>query len=131
MGAEIHDRLLQAAKEVRKNAYARYSGMTVGAAVLTEDGQIYTGCNVENISYGATMCAERVAVFKAISEGYDKIIAIAVVVDLPNPISPCGMCLQVLNEFGKNATVLMANTTGNMTLSSVEKLLPNEFKIER
>jgi cytidine deaminase (EC 3.5.4.5) len=131
MDAEIHDRLLQAAKEARKNAYARYSGMTVGAAVLTEDGQIYTGCNVENISYGATMCAERVAVFKAVSEGYDKIIAIAVVADLPNPISPCGMCLQVLNEFGRNATVLMANTTGDTRLSSVEKLLPNAFKPER
>lgn len=131
MDSAIHETLLQKAKEARKNAYARYSGMTVGAAVLTEDGQIYTGCNVENISYGATMCAERVAVFKAVSEGYDKIIAIAVVADLPNPISPCGMCLQVLNEFGRNATVLMANTTGDMRLSSVEELLPNEFKLER
>ena len=131
MDSAMHDMLLQVAKEAQKNAYARYSGITVGAAVLTEDGQIYTGCNVENISYGATMCAERVAVFKAVSEGYDKIIAIAVVADLPNPISPCGMCLQVLNEFGKNATVVMANTTGNMRLSSVEKLLPNAFKPER
>jgi len=131
MGAEIHDRLLQAAKEARKNAYARYSGLKVGAAVLTEDGQIYTGCNVENVSYGATMCAERVAVFKAISEGHDKIIVLAVIADSPNPISPCGMCLQVLNEFGRNATVLMANTTGDMRLSSVEELLPNELKFER
>ena len=131
MGAEIHDRLLQAAKEARRNAYARYSDLKVGAAILTEDGQIYTGCNVENVSFGATMCAERVAVFKAVSEGHVKITAIAVVADLPNPISPCGMCLQVLNEFGRNATVLMASTTGDMKLSSVEKLLPNKFKLKR
>lgn len=93
MDTDMHGALLQAAKEARKNAYARYSGLKVGAAVLTEDRQIYTGCNVENSSYGATMCAERVAVFKAVSEGHDRIIAIAVVADLPNPIFPCGMCL--------------------------------------
>ena len=131
MDSAIHETLLQKAKEARKKAYARYSGLKVGAAVLTEDGQIYTGCNVENISYGATMCAERVAVFKAVSAGHDKIMAIAVVADLPNPISPCGMCLQVLNEFGRNTTVLMANTTGDIRLSSVEELLPNVFKLER
>lgn len=126
---DSHKRLLEAASQVRLNAYANYSEFKVGAAVLTKDNQIFTGCNIENTSYGATMCAERVAIFKAISEGFRKIEAIAIIADLSHPIAPCGMCLQVMNEFGSNATVIMGNTNGDIEVSQVKELLPKGFII--
>lgn len=126
---DIRNRLLEAAKQARKNAYAPYSGdFKVGAAVLTEDGNIFEGCNVENSSFGATICAERVAVFKAVCEGHRKIRAVAVVAESPHPIPPCGVCLQVISEFGSDADVIMANTAGEVTVSNMKQLLPLNFR---
>jgi len=129
---DVQNKLLKVAKHARKNAYAPYSrGFKVGAAVLTEDGSIFDGCNVENPSFGATMCAERVAVFKAICEGHHKIRAVAVVAKSPHPIPPCGVCLQVISEFGPDADVLMANTAGEVTVSNMRHLLPLVFVFGR
>lgn len=128
---DMKNRLLATAKEARKHAYAPYSGdFSVGAAILTEDGRIFSGCNVENASFGATVCAERVAILKAVSDGYRKIVAVAVVADLADPIAPCGMCLQVLSEFGREAEVIMANTAGRTRLSRVSELLPYNFRFK-
>lgn len=126
---EVKERLLIRATEARKHAYAPYSGdFRVGAAVLTEDGSIFSGCNIENSSFGATMCAERVAVFRAICEGHRKIRAVAVVAESPEPIPPCGACLQVISEFGPDADIVMANTAGDTRVSNILKLLPLNFK---
>jgi len=129
LSKDIRSRLIEAAEQARKNAYAPYSGnFKVGAAVLTEDGSIFNGCNVENSSFGATICAERVAVFKAVCEGHRKIRAVAVVVESPHPIPPCGVCLQVISEFGADADVIMANTAGEVTVSNMKQLLPLIFR---
>lgn len=126
---DVKGRLLAMASEAREHAYAPYSNdFKVGAAVLTEDGSIFCGCNVENASFGATICAERVAIFKAVCEGYRKIIALALVTDSSDPDSPCGLCLQVLTEFGKDTDVIMANTKGDIKLSTLNKLMPKSFK---
>lgn len=126
---EMKDRLLAIATEAREHAYAPYSNdFKVGAAVLTEDGSIFSGCNIENASYGATICAERVAVFKAVCDGHRKIRALAVIADDLQPIAPCGMCLQVISEFGQDADVIMANTKGDVELTNMKKLLPRNFK---
>jgi cytidine deaminase len=116
------DRLLQAAWQVRDQAYAPYSGFFVGAALLAEDGRIFTGCNVENISYGLTNCAERVAIGAAVAAGVRKFLAVAVVADTSVPISPCGACRQVLAEFGV-PRVMLANR-GECLEFSLEELLP-------
>jgi len=123
---EIYNRLIQAATEVRKKAYAPYSNFKVGAAVLTKEGKVFTGCNVENASYGLSICAERVAIFKAISEGYKNFIAIAVVADTETPVKPCGACRQVMAEFG-NYDVIMANLKGDVRIMKVSELLPEAF----
>lgn len=121
--------LLSAALEARERGYAPYSSFKVGAAVLTEKGEIFTGCNIENASYSATVCAERVAVFKALSAGHNSIKAIAVVADYPEPVSPCGICRQVIAEFGPNVDVLMANTKGETRTANMKQLLPSTFKL--
>ena len=116
------DELIAAAWEARTNAYAPYSNFQVGAAVLASDGSIFTGCNVENISYGLTNCAERVAIGTAVAAGgrvFDKIVVVA---DTSVPISPCGACRQVLAEFGVK-TVILANRTEREAFS-LEELLP-------
>ena len=129
MDVHLKNELVSIAKKAREQAYAPYSGdFKVGAAVLTNSGEIYSGCNVENSSFGATMCAERVAVFKAVAEGHRKIKAVAVVADTPDPISPCGLCLQVISEFGDDTIVLMSNTAGDTLQSEMRKLLPIVFK---
>ncbi|MGM0471615.1 MAG: cytidine deaminase [Bacillota bacterium] len=114
MQQELEERLVKQAIQVRQKAYAPYSNFAVGAAVLTAEGEIYTGCNVENMSYSLTNCAERTAVFKAVSEvGEVKLDAIAVVADTEKPCIPCGACRQVLAEFGSDdLVVIMANTEG-------------------
>lgn len=128
---ELRKRLLATAREARNHAYAPYSGdFRVGAAILTQDGAIFSGCNVENASFGATVCAERVAAFKAVSEGHRRILGVAVVADTEDPIPPCGMCLQVLSEFGRDAEIIMANTAGKTTVSKVSELLPHNFRFE-
>ncbi len=123
--------LVEKAKKVRENAYAPYSKFKVGAAVLADDGKVYTGANVENVSYGLTVCAERVAVFKAVSEGARQIRAVAIVADTDKPISPCGACRQVLLEFAaKECKVIMANLKGEQVTKSIDELIPYSFTKE-
>lgn len=126
MEQEVLDRLLDAAEEAATHSYSPYSGFPVGAAVLTAGGNIYSGTNVENASYGATMCAERVAVFKAVSEGEDKILALAVYTSAANYAFPCGMCLQVLSEFAEDIPVIIAGDAG-MKRFTLSELLPHRF----
>jgi cytidine deaminase len=123
------EELIQAAIEARKRAYAPYSNYSVGAALLTSTGKIYTGVNIENAAYPTTICAERVAVFKAVSEGECKFTAIAVVT--LNGGSPCGSCRQVLAEFGLETRVLIADAQGQIVQEvSVEDILPGAFRPE-
>lgn len=123
---EHRETLIKTAIEARKWAYAPYSNYPVGAALLTTSGRIYDGVNVENAAYPTTICAERVAVFKAISEGERDFQAIAVVTE--NGGSPCGSCRQVLAEFGLQITVLIANTAGDLIQEFLlADLLPQAF----
>jgi cytidine deaminase len=117
--------LLKQAIEAREYAYAPYSSYKVGAALLTTGGKIYQGCNVENAAYGPSMCAERVAVFKAVSEGNTDFEAIAVVT--VNGGSPCGICRQVLREFAPNLTVIIGDVEGNYQTLTLSDLLPHSF----
>lgn len=117
--------LIEAACAVRENAYAPYSKFKVGAALLMEDGQIYTGANVENAAYGLSMCAERAALFKAASLGLRKILAVAVCA--VNACTPCGACRQVMVEFGEDIPVWLASPTGALHETSLYKLIPDHF----
>jgi cytidine deaminase len=128
--SESINELIEAAKQVRQNAYASYSCFQVGAALLGSDGRIYTGCNVENASYGLSVCAERVAVFKAVSEGITSFQALVLVADQENLVSPCGACRQVLAEFSLEMPVFMVNLKGKTVQTSVEKLLPDSFVLK-
>jgi cytidine deaminase len=123
---EEHRALLELANEARRRAYAPYSNYQVGAALRTSSGRVYTGCNVENAAYPTSMCAERVAVFKAVSEGETKFEVIAVVT--PNGGSPCGGCRQVLAEFGLDTVVLIGDGQGRLIQeTTVADLLPGAF----
>ncbi len=123
---EMRQHLVQAAVQARRWAYAPYSHYAVGAALLTPNGKIYDGVNVENAAYPTTMCAERVAVFKAVSEGEREFEAIAVVTQ--NGGTPCGGCRQVLAEFGLNTVVLIADAEGRLLQeTTVSELLPGAF----
>jgi len=127
-----HDReqLIQLALDVRRKAYAPYSRYAVGAALLAESGKIYQGVNIENAAYPSTMCAERVAIFKAVSEGDRKFRALAVVT--LNGGAPCGSCRQVLAEFGLDTIVIIADTQGNIVSeTTVAGLLPAAFTPEK
>lgn len=121
------DDLVQTARDAMDNAYAPYSKFRVGAAVLTRGGVIYTGVNVENASYGLTVCAERVAVFKAVSEGRRDITRIAVVSSSGERTYPCGACRQVLNEFGKDMRVVLGDKEGKTISVPLSDLLPHSF----
>ena len=116
------DTLVEIAWQARDKAYAPYSNFHVGAALLADDGRIFSGCNVENISYGLTNCAERVAIGAAVAAGVRKFLAVAVVADTAVPISPCGACRQVLAEFGV-PLVMLANRTERVEFR-LEELLP-------
>ncbi|RCK72133.1 MAG: Cytidine deaminase [Anaerolineae bacterium] len=123
---ELREKLIESALEARRWAYAPYSGYPVGAALLTTSGRIYDGVNIENASYPNTICAERVAVFKAVSEGEREFIAIAVVTS--NAGAPCGACRQVLSEFGLDTIVLIADEQRNVVVeTTVRELLPRAF----
>ena len=123
---EMRQNLIEVASTVRKWAYAPYSNYQVGAALLTASGRIYDGVNVENAAYPDSICAERVAVFKAVSEGELKFEAIAVVTQ--NSAAPCGSCRQALAEFGLDIVVLIADDTGQLQQeTTVDGLLPNPF----
>ena len=128
---EIDDTLPQMAIEASRNAYVPYSGFKVGAAVITEDGSIYTGCNIENGSYGLTMCAERTAIYKAISDGARKIKAIAIAGGEKTPAYPCGACRQVLSEFGNADTTVCCLTLDGKKCETftLEELLPKSFNL--
>ena len=123
---EIKHKLVESAKNAQKFAYVPYSNYPVGAALLTESGKIYSGANVENAAYPVTMCAERVAILKAVSEGERELIAIAVITK--NGGSPCGSCRQVMAEFNPEMIVLIADGEGNIIKeATVKELLPNYF----
>lgn len=120
------DELIAEAKRARERAYAPYSGFKVGAAVLTERGKRYAGANVENASYGLSNCAERTAIFKAISEGETKFRALAVIADTEKPAAPCGACRQVIAEF-RIPKVILANLKGDRLELTLDELLPHSF----
>lgn len=123
---ELREALIQAAVKVRENVYAPYSKYAVGAALLTKAGEIFTGVNVENAVYSLTICAERSAVFTAVTSGHTDFDAIAVVTR--DGGSPCGSCRQVLAEFGLDTTVLICDDSGNLIReTTVDKLLPYSF----
>ena len=119
--------LVAAATRVRENAYAPFSEFKVGAALETDDGQIIVGSNVESASYGLTVCAERVAVWNAISQGKRKITKIAVVADTENLTPPCGVCRQIIWEFGGDIPVVLANLKGKTETVQMKDLLPRAF----
>ncbi len=123
------EKLIDAAKNVRQNAYAKFSGFEVGAALLTKNGSIITGCNVENSSFSLTICAERAAVFKAVSEGYTEFKAIVVFSQSSPPARPCGACRQVLFQFSPDMEVLCANTEGDRDKFILPDLLPEGFRL--
>ncbi|MDE3138181.1 MAG: cytidine deaminase [Acidobacteriota bacterium] len=119
--------LIEAARAARENAYAPFSHFQVGAAVRTRAGRLIGGCNVENVSYGLTVCAERVAIFKAISEGEREFDAIAVVTDADRLTPPCGACRQIIWEMCGNVDVVLANLKGQMEIHRMKDLLPLPF----
>ncbi|MCX8173871.1 MAG: cytidine deaminase [Thermoplasmata archaeon] len=121
-------RLLDFAKDAMANAYAPYSGFVVGAAVLTADGMVFTGSNVENASYGLSICAERVAITKALSEGKKEFVAIAVVGRAG--VTPCGACRQFIYEFGAGIDVIYLND-GKTVVKKISELLPEGFTLKR
>lgn len=120
------EKLIKAAILARECAYVPYSNFKVGAAILTKNGNIYSGCNIENASYGVTNCAERTAVYKAVSEGHTEFSAIAVVADTIRPVAPCGACRQVMAEFNVGK-VIMCNLKGEKIEMSINELLPLSF----
>jgi cytidine deaminase len=119
--------LLECAREARVAAYAPYSGFAVGAALQTAGGEVFRGCNVENVSYGLTVCAERVALFAAVAAGVRDFVALAVVTDAPEPATPCGACRQVLYEFAPDLQVMLANLQGRQKKVCLKELLPEAF----
>ena len=122
------DRLIEAAKAARERAYAPYSKFAVGAALLASDGQIFLGCNIENVSYGLTICAERVALFKALSEGHGRFARIAIVADTESPTPPCGACRQLLWEYAGDIEVVLANMRRETGRHRLSELLPHPFE---
>lgn len=123
------DELVRSAKIARANAYAPYSNVKIGAAVLTEKGKIYTGCNIENSSYGLSNCAERTAIFKAISEGDTRIVAIAIVGEREDFTKPCGACRQVMVQFNPRMKVIRVALDGFKDETTADKLLPEAFNL--
>lgn len=118
--------LIEIARQYREHSYSPYSRFKVGAAVLTAGGKVYGGCNIENSSYGLTVCAERTAIFKAVSEGEREFSALAVIADTAGPCSPCGACRQVMADF-KIPRIIMANLRGEVKTVSLAELLPCAF----
>ena len=120
--------LIEIARQVREHAHAPYSNFKVGAALESAEGRVFTGCNVENSSYGLSMCAERVAIFKAISEGHHDFKRIAVIADTHAPVRPCGACRQVISDlFPKDSEVILSNLQGDIEVTKISELLPAPF----
>lgn len=125
------DALAAAAHQARRNAYAPFSKFAVGAAVLTASGTVVPGCNVENSTFGLTICAERTAVAAAVSQGHRQLRAVAVVADMVPPAKPCGLCLQMLNEFSDgDLPVLLENLAGERQMLTMRDLLPHPFRLD-
>jgi cytidine deaminase len=125
--AEDATALIAAARRARRNARAGFSGFKVGAALETADGTIVTGCNIENATYGLTVCAERVTMFKALSDGHRKFRRIAIVADTDAPTPPCGACRQILWEFGGDLEIVLANRRRETGRHRLSELLPLPF----
>ena len=123
--------LLKNAISAREKAYAKYSKFKVGSAILSNTNNLYHGCNIENSSYGATICAERVALYTCIASGDQNVTAIAIIADHPTPIQPCGICLQVLSEFDhqNDMIVIMANLRGDLDITTLSCLIPKAFSL--
>jgi cytidine deaminase len=127
---KVLDELAAAARAVQRHAYAPASRFPVGAAVLADGGRVFSGCNVENASYGLTICAERAAVCAAVAAGVRAIRAVAVATDAREPARPCGACRQVLAEFGPAMTVLLLGSGDRRVLTTLERLFPEPFTFE-
>lgn len=127
MSEESLQSLVEIATAARLHSVAPFSNFLVGAAVRTDSGKVYTGCNVESASYGLTVCAERVAIWKALSEGERQFTEIAVVADTESLTPPCGTCRQIIWEFAKHATVVLANLRGQRETVFIKDLLPRAF----
>ena len=127
MSEEVFKQLIEAAQQARQQSVAPFSNFLVGAAVRTENGKIYTGCNIESASYGLTVCAERVAIWKALSEGERNFTELAVVADTETLTPPCGTCRQIIWEFARNADIVFANLQGESEVFHVADLLPRAF----
>ena len=120
--------LVAAAWQAREQAYAPYSGFAVGAAVPTGAGHIYSGCNIENASYGLTNCAERTAIFQAVAHGERQLVRMAICAETAEPVAPCGACRQVMLEFGPDMELVLVNGAGKQILTTVQELLPYSFQ---
>lgn len=127
MSDEDLQSLIKTAQEAREQSVAPFSNFKVGAAVKTESGKVYTGCNIESASYGLTVCAERVAIWKALSEGERKFTELAVVADTETLTPPCGTCRQIIWEFARNAKIVFANLDGQSETFEMAELLPRAF----
>lgn len=121
--------LIELSEKAQKNTYAPYSHFYVGAALLCADGTVYTGCNIENSTYGATNCAERTAVFKAVSEGHREFTAIAITSSGGGLTFPCGICRQVLAEFSPEIKIILKDKNGEISAFSIGELLPHSFSL--
>jgi cytidine deaminase len=126
-GQAIYQKLLDTAKQAAENSYSPYSRFPVGAALLSEDGRVFTGCNVENASYSAGVCAERTAVLKAVSEGCRRFKAIAVACLKNADGWPCGICRQFMSEFGVDLEVVVEGSSGKVQVMKLSELLPRHF----
>ncbi len=124
---KTQSKLLECARDARKRAYAPYSHYKVGAAIETVDGKVFAGCNVEDVSWSTSCCSERVALFKAVSEGHRKFRRIAVVSGSAQPCPPCGTCRQALIEFARDMEIIMGNTRGAVKVMRLKDLLPESF----
>lgn len=127
MSEDSLEQLIETAKAARLRSVAPFSNFLVGAAVKTEGGKVYTGCNVESASYGLTVCAERVAIWKALSEGERQFTELAIVADTKSLTPPCGTCRQIIWEFAKNATIVLGNLRGETEVCKIAELLPRAF----
>jgi cytidine deaminase len=123
--------LFALALKAKRNAYAPYSGFKVGAALVGKSGKVYAGCNVENASYGLTICAERNALFQGVVRGERTFVKLALVIEGLEPALPCGACLQVLSEFGKDLEIVSRNTKGKTARTKLSELLPRAFRLDR
>lgn len=124
------DALVTAARAVAKNAHAPYSNFHVGAALIDDQGRIYPGCNVENATYGATVCAERNAIGRAVTDGASKLVGCVVYVSIDEPATPCGICRQVLAEFNADMPILSVSGSGRTLETTIDALLPHRFRGE-